>query len=165
MADFNGRIEEIVHAFEKYPAGDINTRMIVRRVLARERSEGFEQGYSEGMHDQRQAQRSERERTEKEAATATADKCPTSCDPECELGPHGCHERHQPAWKRSHDPVRCENDQPASRRKEAAEAVKRASECPACASAVRAERGYVPGQTGQPVSCGNEWHYEEMADA
>ena len=66
MADFNGRIEEIVHAFEKYPAGDINTRMIVRQVLARERVEGFEQGYGEGVHDQYQAQRSERERAERE---------------------------------------------------------------------------------------------------
>jgi hypothetical protein len=64
MGDFNGRIEEVVRAFERYPAGDINTRMIVRRVLAKERAEGFEQGYSEGGHDAYQAQRSERERAQ-----------------------------------------------------------------------------------------------------
>jgi len=65
MGDFNGRIEEIVRAFEKYPAGDINTRMIVRRVLAEERIEGFEQGYSEGTHDQCRARQSEQERAER----------------------------------------------------------------------------------------------------
>jgi hypothetical protein len=35
------------------------------------------------------------------------------------------------------------------------------SECPDCASEIRAEKGYVPGRTGQPVSCSNDWHYEE----
>lgn len=68
MADFNGRIEEIVRVFEKYPAGDLNTRITVRRVLAAERAEAFEAGYGEGMHDQREAQRSNRERAEKEQA-------------------------------------------------------------------------------------------------
>ena len=76
MADFNGRIEEIVRAFEKYPAGDINTRMIVRRVLATERQEGFDAGYGEGVHDQHQAERSEQKRAEREQEDAT---CPGGC--------------------------------------------------------------------------------------
>lgn len=33
--------------------------------------------------------------------------------------------------------------------------------CPACGSEIRAERGYVPGFTGMPVTCGDEWHDEE----
>jgi len=33
--------------------------------------------------------------------------------------------------------------------------------CPACASEARSERGYVPGRTGMPVTCGNDWHDEE----
>ena len=33
--------------------------------------------------------------------------CPTVCDPGCELGT-GCHERHQPASQRDHDPSECE---------------------------------------------------------
>jgi hypothetical protein len=77
MADFNGRIEAIIRAFKKYPAGDINTRMIVRQTLAAERAEGFEQGYNEGLHDQHQAQRSEQERVEREqeqAATAAGEE-------------------------------------------------------------------------------------------
>jgi hypothetical protein len=57
MADFNGRIEEVVRVFQEYPAGDINTRITVRQVLARERDEGFQSGYSEGRHDQREAYR------------------------------------------------------------------------------------------------------------
>lgn len=64
MGDFNGRIREIIGAFQKYPAGDLNTRMIVREALAAERQEGFKQGYHEGMHDAFEAHRSERERTE-----------------------------------------------------------------------------------------------------
>lgn len=31
-------------------------------------------------------------------------------------------------------------------------------ECPSCTSDVRAERWYVPGSTGMPVSCADEWH-------
>lgn len=27
--------------------------------------------------------------------------CPTPCDPDCDAG---CHEEHQPTWKRDHDP-------------------------------------------------------------
>lgn len=64
MADFNGRIDEIIRAFQEYPAGDMNTRMIVRRVLAAERQEAFQAGYSEGAHDQREAYRCERERAQ-----------------------------------------------------------------------------------------------------
>ena len=33
--------------------------------------------------------------------------------------------------------------------------------CPSCASEARAERGYVPGFTGMPVTCGDEWHDED----
>jgi hypothetical protein len=32
--------------------------------------------------------------------------------------------------------------------------------CPACGSEVHAERGYVPGRTGMPVTCNDEWHEE-----
>ena len=70
MSDFNGRIQEIVSAFEKYPAGDLNTRMIVRRVLAAERADGFKEGYSEGIGDACAAQHSEEQRA---AATAGED--------------------------------------------------------------------------------------------
>lgn len=61
-----------MHAFEQYPAGDINTRMIVRRVLAAEREEGFQRGYSEGSHDQREARRSAEKRAGRERAEAAA---------------------------------------------------------------------------------------------
>ena len=33
--------------------------------------------------------------------------------------------------------------------------------CPSCGSEVRAELGLVPGFTGMPVSCSDEWHDEE----
>lgn len=39
--------------------------------------------------------------------------CPTGCDPDCELGTAGCHERHQPAWMRLHDPDECEKQRAA----------------------------------------------------
>lgn len=32
--------------------------------------------------------------------------CPASCDPDCELGTGGCHERH--AYRPAHDPDDCE---------------------------------------------------------
>jgi hypothetical protein len=66
VSDFNGRIQEIISAFEKYPVGDLNTRMIVRKVLAAERADGFQQGYSEGIGDAFAAQHSD------EIAAATA---------------------------------------------------------------------------------------------
>lgn len=66
MSDFNGRIGAIVRAFEKYPAGDINTRMIVRETLAAERADGFKAGYGEGMHDAFEAERSARASAERE---------------------------------------------------------------------------------------------------
>lgn len=62
MGDFNGRIGQIIHAFEKYPAGDLNTRMIVRETLAAERADGFKQGYGEGIHDASAADMAERQR-------------------------------------------------------------------------------------------------------
>lgn len=34
--------------------------------------------------------------------------CPTPCDPDCELGADGCHEEHQPKWKRGHQPWACQ---------------------------------------------------------
>ena len=35
-------------------------------------------------------------------------RCPTSCDPDCELNGHGCHEAHG-AWQHwEHDPGACE---------------------------------------------------------
>lgn len=70
MSDFSGRISEIVRAFEKYPAGDINTRMIVRETLAAERADGFKAGYGEGMHDAFEAERSDRVRAECKAETS-----------------------------------------------------------------------------------------------
>ena len=33
--------------------------------------------------------------------------------------------------------------------------------CPACGSEVRDERGLVPGFTGMPVTCGDDWHDED----
>jgi hypothetical protein len=36
-----------------------------------------------------------------------------------------------------------------------------AAPCPSCGSEIRAERGYVPGATGTPVTCGDDWHDEE----
>lgn len=39
--------------------------------------------------------------------------CPTPCDPGCELGAAGCHERHLVPWKRSHDPGGCERERAA----------------------------------------------------
>jgi hypothetical protein len=68
MGDFNGRIQEIVSAFEKYPAGDLNTRMIVRSVLAAERADGFKAGYAEGIGDACAAEHSEQRRADREAA-------------------------------------------------------------------------------------------------
>jgi hypothetical protein len=35
-------------------------------------------------------------------------RCPTLCDPDCEINGWGCHEGHVPAWKREHDPDACE---------------------------------------------------------
>ena len=72
MGDFRGRIEAIIDAFGKYPAGDINTRLTVRKVLAEEREEAWQAGYGEGMHDQREAHRSDRERADREAAPTGA---------------------------------------------------------------------------------------------
>jgi hypothetical protein len=68
VSDFNGRIQEIVSAFEKYPAGDLNTRMIVRQVLAAERADGFREGYAEGIGDACAAEHSEQRRADREAA-------------------------------------------------------------------------------------------------
>ncbi len=39
-----------------------------------------------------------------ERAAASLAGCPTPCDDDCELNPDGCHESHQPTWKRWHDP-------------------------------------------------------------
>lgn len=33
--------------------------------------------------------------------------------------------------------------------------------CSSCGSEIRAEPGLVPGRTGMPVTCGDEWHDEE----
>ena len=35
------------------------------------------------------------------------------------------------------------------------------SSCPSCGSGIRTEPGYVPGFTGMPVTCSDEWHDEE----
>jgi len=70
VSDFNGRIGAVVRAFEKYPAGGINTRMIVRETLAEERADGFRAGYDEGMHDAFEAERSDRARAECETETS-----------------------------------------------------------------------------------------------
>lgn len=51
MGDHNGRIGEIVSAFQKYPAGDRNTRIIVRKVLRAEREDGQKEGYSDALED------------------------------------------------------------------------------------------------------------------
>ena len=39
----------------------------------------------------------------------TLPPCPTPCDDDCELGPDGCHESHQPdhGTKRTHQPWAC----------------------------------------------------------
>lgn len=36
--------------------------------------------------------------------------------------------------------------------------------CVSCGSEIRAERGYVPGFTGMPVDCHDEWHDDEDED-
>lgn len=36
-------------------------------------------------------------------------RCPTPCDPDCELNGWSCHEFHQVPWKRGHDPQACES--------------------------------------------------------
>lgn len=38
---------------------------------------------------------------------AAAAECTTPCDDDCELRPDGCHESHQPTWKRVHQPSAC----------------------------------------------------------
>ncbi len=73
MGDFRGRIEAINDAFGKNPAGDINTRQTVRKELAEERAEAWQAGYSEGLHDQREAYRSDRERAERETTDREED--------------------------------------------------------------------------------------------
>ena len=35
-------------------------------------------------------------------------RCPTPCDPDCEINGWGCHEGHVPTWKREHDLEACE---------------------------------------------------------
>lgn len=35
--------------------------------------------------------------------------CPTGCDADCEIG---CHELHQPVWKRTHAPDKCKGYRP-----------------------------------------------------
>jgi hypothetical protein len=39
--------------------------------------------------------------------------CPTICDPDCELGVAGCHERHLTVRSREHDPDECERQRAA----------------------------------------------------
>ena len=36
-------------------------------------------------------------------------------------------------------------------------------ECPSCGSGPL-ERGYVPGRTGEPVNCSDDWHDPEARD-
>jgi hypothetical protein len=36
-----------------------------------------------------------------------------------------------------------------------------ASSCPACGSEERSEAGYVPGASGQPVTCASDWHDDD----
>jgi hypothetical protein len=36
--------------------------------------------------------------------------------------------------------------------------------CPSCGSGSRAELAYVPGRTGQPVSCSDDWHDEDARE-
>jgi hypothetical protein len=43
-----------------------------------------------------------------ESAGLVTTPCPTICDPGCELGVAGCHERHLSARSRDHDPDECE---------------------------------------------------------
>ena len=72
MSDFNGRIRKIISAFEKYPAGDLNTRMIVREVLAAERADGFKEGYMAGIDEACSAQHAEQQRADEDAVEAAA---------------------------------------------------------------------------------------------
>ncbi len=72
MSDFNGRIGDIVAAFEEYPAGDSNTRLVVRKTLRAEHDDGWKQGYLDGADDTRQDARIRCERLAKEHETFTA---------------------------------------------------------------------------------------------
>jgi hypothetical protein len=65
MSDFNGRIGAIVRAFEKYGAGDTNVRMTIRETLRAERCDGWQEGYSDGLHDEYQGTKAEREAADK----------------------------------------------------------------------------------------------------
>jgi hypothetical protein len=45
--------------------------------------------------------------------TEVTTPCPTPCDPDCELGTAGCHERHAHPSVRLHEPERCERERAA----------------------------------------------------
>jgi hypothetical protein len=62
VADFNGRIGAIVQTFQENEPGNLGSRAAVRRVLAAERKEGWDEGYREGAWDAGEAYRLERER-------------------------------------------------------------------------------------------------------
>jgi hypothetical protein len=49
-----------------------------------------------------------------ENATPVTTPCPTICEPDCELGAAGCHERHLTPRSRAHDPEECERQRGGS---------------------------------------------------
>lgn len=60
MSDPCGHIDEIVRAFREYPAGDVSTRMAVRKALKAEHERGWQAGYSAGLDDQYRGEEAER---------------------------------------------------------------------------------------------------------
>jgi hypothetical protein len=62
VSDFNGRIAAIIRAFQQDEPGGLEVRLAIRRMLKAEHDEGWNAGYGEGVHDQWEANRCERER-------------------------------------------------------------------------------------------------------
>jgi hypothetical protein len=58
-------------------------------------------------------------------------RCPTECDPDCDLGGAGCHERHLTVTQRDHDPEECER-QRAVACEDAVGAPQMSFSCPCC---------------------------------
>jgi hypothetical protein len=51
MTDYNGRIHQIVRAFQQNPGDMAEIRFIIRKVLQDERKDGWQEGYSDGQED------------------------------------------------------------------------------------------------------------------
>jgi hypothetical protein len=74
VSDFNGRIGDIVHAFETNAPGSTDTRFKIREVLREERRDGWQEGYSDGLEDQYHGSKAEREAADKAARFGELDE-------------------------------------------------------------------------------------------